>query len=254
MPDQVPRRIALTADLGAPTSSLLARLSPAEQSLVACLPTDRQRRHSAVARLAGERAVRRLPGHERNRAEIEILRASSGAPLVSIDGKGGLAFVSLAHSGRLAAAFSWVSEPGCCYSAGIDLEQIRASEVASSAYAFSGSERRMIACAECPSRCGLAAWSAKEAAWKAMRPEPECGPDTVEICRLDLRRGLAVLKPRGKLRTRFPQATIWAHWIVVSGPDGLYILSLAEIDCRTRHVSVGLELPAATARGKYAPA
>ncbi len=180
MLDQLARRVTFAADSGEPISVLLARLSRAEQDLIVQLPTERQRRHSALARFAGKSAALHALEPPSRGCTVEILKGPNGEPLASVDGDGGRLSVSLTHSGRMAAAFAWTNRPGSSYCAGIDLERIRPTEVASGPYAFSSRERKLIA--DAPSTLpwsGLAAWASKEAAWKALRPEspapPICG-------------------------------------------------------------------------------
>jgi 4'-phosphopantetheinyl transferase EntD len=227
------RWVTLSADSGEPASALLARLSPAEQDLLARLPTERQRRQSALARVAGKRAIRQALGSPPRDFKVEILQASNGEPIASVDGDTAIVSISLAHSGHLAAAFAWMGNPASGYCAGIDLERVRPTQIAASSYAFSGRERRLIAEGmHGRDWSALAAWTAKEAAWKALRPEVDCGPDTIEIQRLNLRRGYALLKPRGKLLQRFGQVEIRTRLINVIGPDGDYVLSFAELAAR----------------------
>jgi 4'-phosphopantetheinyl transferase EntD len=233
MPALPALRVTFAADSGEPTPVLLDSLSPSEQNLVLRLPTERQRRQSATARIAGRWAVRRSLGPPRRTSTVEILKASNGQPFVSTDGDVGSVSISLAHSSRLAVAFAWTNHRGGGYSAGVDLERVRHSDVATSSYAFSRGERKLISEASSNlSWSGLAAWTAKEAAWKALRPGMDCGPDTIELCEFDLRQGRAALRPRGKLRRCFGETQIRTRLVDVLGPDGSYILSLAELDSR----------------------
>jgi len=236
MADQYACYIAFAPDSGVPTPALLARLSSLERDLVMHLPTEQQRRQSTLARLAGKSAIERPLGRRASRSSrVEILKAANGEPVALVDGNAGVASVSLAHSSRLAVACAWTNLPRNGYGAGVDLERVRHSEVASSPYAFSRRERRLISAAsQGTSWIGLAAWTAKEATWKAMRPEVECGPETIEICELDLRQGRAALRPRGKLVARFHQATFRARLNVIPGPDGMYLLTIAEVVSRSR--------------------
>ncbi len=227
------RWVTLSADSGEPASVLFARLSPAEQDLLARLPTERHRRHSALARIAGKLAIRQSLGSPPRDFKVEILKASNGEPIASVDGDMGMVSISLAHSSHLAAAFAWTANPASAYRAGIDLEHVRPTEIATSSYAFSAHERRLIAEGMRGREwSALAAWTTKEAAWKTLCPEADCGPDTVEIQRMNLHRGEALVKPSGKLRQRFGPLEIRTRLLNVIGPDGDYILSFAELDAR----------------------
>jgi hypothetical protein len=140
--------IAFAPDRGVPTPALLARLSSLERDLVMHLPTEQQRRQSTLARLAGKSAIERPLGRRASRSSrVEILKAANGEPVALVDGNAGVASVSLAHSSRLAVACAWTNLPRNGYGAGVDLERVRHSEVASSPYAFSRRERRLISAA-----------------------------------------------------------------------------------------------------------
>ncbi len=219
----------MIVDTGQPTAPLLTQLSLYEQQTLLHLPTERQRRQSLLARHAARRAVEALlvdPCSSR----IEVLQAPNGAPLASIDGQSGIISLSLSHSDRLAVAIAWRDDERRGYSLGVDLERIRPTEIATSRYAFSRGERKLIR--EAPRGAmlnSLAAWIAKEAAWKAMRPDPEYGPDTVELVSLNLPGGRAAVRPRGKLSKLYGDTILTTHLSVMNGADESYLLALAEL-------------------------
>ena len=198
--------IALAADRGGPFGTLLSWLKPGERVASRAQPTRRRRRQFALGRLAARAALA---------SEAEIEAGPGGAPCVLGTGR-----VSIAHSGRLAVAAAW--RASACRRFGVDLEKVRASEVGVSEYAFSRSERNLIASAGRSS--GLSAWVAKEAAWKAMRLPPSAGPQAARIRARDLRRGSAVVHARSGERTVRFRVSLRR----IAGPDGTYLLALAE--------------------------
>lgn len=221
--------LVIMGDAGTPITALLPRLSCAEQELVGSISTECQRRQSLLARLVAHSAIRNvLPASLRD-STIEILKGSNDGPLALVNGQAGVIGISLSHSSRLVAAVAWQVEESESYSAGVDVERLRNSDIGDSAYAFSRRERRLIrAAAQVTAWSGIAAWVAKEAAWKALCPEPESGLDTVEIQALDLRSGDVTLKPLATGRKLCQAEIIRAHLSIRKGPDGLYILGLAE--------------------------
>ncbi len=196
-------------------------LGPAEKARAQVLPTEARRRHFALGRLAARRAIARLVLLD---TQAEVLSGTFGEPVV--DGAPGCGIrVSLSHDDGLAAACAWLAgREG--HAAGIDVERLRRSRVGESHYAFSRRERRVVRSAGRPSLAGLAAWAAKEAAWKALSLGPDSGPESVELRRLDLgaRRAEVVAHPRlGR-----GQRSVMVRLRPVAGPDGRYVLALAE--------------------------
>ncbi len=216
-------QIVLLPDLGQPLDLLLAQLSPVEREQAEQRgPTERRRRQFVLGRLAARRAAGRALVRQRRCSSVEVLTGQDGGPVVQVDGARDVVSVSLAHSGRLALACAWPNMAGEGYRAGVDLERVRPTDVARSRYAFSGRERALLArVPEGLLLAGLAAWTAKEAAWKALGPAQGFDPAGVRLRALNLAGGLAVVeassgRPRLGVRLGF-----------VAGPDGIYLLSLA---------------------------
>ena len=132
--------------------------------------------------------------------------------------------VTLAHSSRVAVACAWPGARG--YSLGIDVERVRSADLPDNEYAFSLAERRLWH----QNRAGslpLAAWTVKEAAWKALVPSPRLGPETVEIIELDANTGRARVRTKGRLSEVSGGLHIRARFVNLAGPDGEYWFALA---------------------------
>ena len=130
--------------------------------------------------------------------------------------------MTIAHSARLAAACAWAAGAGV--HVGVDVERVRPFDVLDT-YAFSRRERRLLrsAGADGP-RTGIAAWVAKEAAWKALRLPREAGPEAVELLEFHPGRGHA------RVAARHPGSggaflQVRLRWL--GRPDGLYVVGLA---------------------------
>jgi 4'-phosphopantetheinyl transferase EntD len=225
-------RVVIAHDAGEPTHVLLAQATPRERDLLSGISNERQLRQSLMARLAGHSAIERILPSAGRVNGLDILRGPNGEPLVLIDGKPGLAFLSLAHSGLIAAACVWRGDLRQI-GAGVDVERIRPSDVSESSYAFSWAERRLIASQRAGEAAGLIAWSAKEAAWKSLHPKAEWGPDTVEIQKLDLNTGYALIETRGRARVHLGLKMVEVRMREVQTPDGAYILSVAHLATET---------------------
>jgi phosphopantetheinyl transferase len=222
--------VVLTEDRGQHAAALLAALPAAERALAAALPTERRRRHFALGREAARITVRRLLG---GAAAVEVRTGAEGEPVVRAAGVA--VEVSIAHSGRLAAACAWHAD--CGGHAGVDLERVRPSAIGRDSYAFSARERaRIRAVPEGEEVAGLAAWTVKEAVWKALRGHPSDGPAEIEVSRLDLGHGEAAVRLRPRLRDRLGDGSLRVRVGRVQGPDGPYLLSVAEVR-RARGVS-----------------
>lgn len=220
--------LVIEADSGQPLPALLAALTPAEQRWVRALPTRARQRQSALARQAAHIALQRLcrAGVPK---ELSVLPGPRGEPQLRGENWNGSAAVSLSHSGRLAAALAWRARPGEPHAAGVDVERIRSSEVASNPLAFSRAERALLRQAgDAGAFAGLAAWTAKEAAWKAIRSERQVGLDALVLTKLDLVRGHARVHWRRRPRRALEESTFSVTIRVVQGPDGVYLLSVAE--------------------------
>jgi len=218
-------RLVLLADQGQPPDLLLMRLSPAEREQAEQnWPAGCRRRQFLLSRLAAHRAVQRLLAGRVPPPSIQVLSGPAGEPRARVDGVEGVVSVSLAHSGRLALACAW---PGARRHTGVDLERVRPTDVAHSRYAFSRRERALLARApEGLALAGLAAWTAKEAAWKALWPHQPVSPAGIEIRALDLERGCAVAQvPPGR-------AQFEVRIGFIAGPDGPYLLSIAQLTQR----------------------
>jgi phosphopantetheinyl transferase len=228
-----PLAVVVARDLKQPTGALTSRLSLKERQQAEAQPTEPGCRRFALGRLAAHAAarkmlVRQLRAHEEDPV-IEVLVGAGGEPLLSIDGAMNRLGISISHSSRLAVACVWrVGQTGD-YHAGIDLERERPTELAESPFAFTLSERRWLARLQGDSmRAGLAAWTVKEAAWKALYFQQPVSPAEVQINRFDLARGtaLAGTKGRGMNCSRRFIARVCVR--TIEGPDGRYLLSIAE--------------------------
>lgn len=233
--DRLP--IVLVPDLDRPLELLLAHLSPAEREQAEqSWPTEHRRRQFVLGRLAAHRAVRWTLAGRMRVSVVEVLTGRDGEPVVYVDGAADLASVSLAHSGRLALACAWPGAPGEGGRAGVDLERVRPTDVARSRYAFSRREREVLACApEGAVLAGLAAWTVKEAAWKALSPTPILSPVSIEVRALNLTEGRAIAEvPPDRLQ-------LSVRLGFVAGPDGPYVLSIAQLtQYATRNPSAGV--------------
>ena len=221
-------RVVIACDSGEPAEVLFARATPREQDLLSGISHQGRFRQSLLARLAGHSAIEQILLSGRRGNCIDIVKGPNGEPLVYVDGKVGLVSLSLAHSGLLGVAVAWRGDQREL-AAGVDVERVRETDVSESSYAFSQSELRLIARRRDEEDLGLIAWSAKEAAWKALQPRADWGPDTVEIQRLDTHAGHAEIKTRGQALVRLGPKTIDVRIRKVKGPDGQYILSLARL-------------------------
>jgi 4'-phosphopantetheinyl transferase EntD len=222
--------VVIAADLAQPLDELLEGLTPAEQQQAVAHPIQRRRRHYVLGRLAAHRAVRRVLGARARHASVEVLTGLTGAPLVWIDRVVGHVSVSLAHAGRLAVACAWRNLPDVSYSAGVDLERVRLTEVAQSSYAFSRRERMLLSHAPAGHvLASLAAWTVKEAAWKALQPNLRAGPEMIAIRALSLAQGRAKVAVPEKFLARFAAPLVRTRVGYVVGPDGPYFLALAQV-------------------------
>jgi phosphopantetheinyl transferase len=217
----------LVPDRAGVDAALAARLPAAEWARAAERPTARARRQFLLGRLAAQAAIRQALGRRRG-AAIEVVSGARGQPLVHGAGTASPVAVSLSHAGRLAAACAWRTAPPRRTRAGIDLERVRPSDVATSRYAFSRGERRLVG--RQPARravSALAAWTAKEAAWKALCPDPSVGPAALEIRALRLASGRGLVRVRAPCRRLGPVSALRVRVSSLHGPDGGYLLSLA---------------------------
>jgi 4'-phosphopantetheinyl transferase EntD len=130
----------------------------------------------------------------------------------------------------LAVACAWLIQSEERYSIGVDIERVRHTRVAQSTYAFSRRERSILGQApEGEMVAGLAAWTVKEAVWKALRPAPPSNPVEIEITSLCLDRNIATVKIGTRLTKRLRDRTIRARVCKLDGPDGSYLMAIAEI-------------------------
>ena len=139
--------------------------------------------------------------------------------------------VSIAHSGGLGVACAWRNSDGGCYAAGIDIEQIRSNQVFENPYAFSPREQKLLAnTAEGVDIAGLAAWTVKEAVWKALGADDRIGPEAIALQSFDLGLGCAKVQVRRQLKTllRGRQIRVGCKILKVSGDA--YVLSIAQVD------------------------
>ena len=223
-------RVAVVPDPGEPLEALAHVLTAAEREQARALPTERRRRHFVIGRLAARKAIRPILGGSGALPALEISSPPGCAPRVIMDGPGGRVRVSISHSSRLAAACAWFAQEEGPLLAGIDVEHTRPNEVAESSYAFSPRERRLLSEAqEGPEIAGLAAWTAKEAVWKALLAGQDIGPEAIEIRVQNLAQGRTLVRVKGALSDRIRDPQLWVRTRQIGGPDGKYVMSIAKI-------------------------
>lgn len=223
-------RIVIAIDRRQALSALFAKLSRGEREYAARLPTSRQRRHFALGRLAAHAAVRQVLNDAAAGASIEVVNGQWREPLVSVNDHVSDVSVSIAHSGWLGAACAWRNSNGGCYAAGMDVEQIRANQVFENSYAFSRREQKLLAdTAEGVGIAGLAAWTVKEAAWKALGADDRIGPEAIDLQLLDLGLGCARVEVRHQLRMLLRGRQVRVGCKILKVSDDAYVLSIAEV-------------------------
>jgi 4'-phosphopantetheinyl transferase EntD len=252
-----PLRLAIVPDPPHPIDTVLARLSLAERT-EAQRRTGTAWRHFVLGRLAGHAAIRRVLGA--GDATVEVIAGPAGEPRARIDGARHPVSVSIAHVSRMAVACAWRTAPD--YAAGVDLERVRPTRIAESDYAFSARERQILSSLpQSAGMAGLAGWASKEAAWKALWPSQPPSPAALEIRALSLAAGRAVVTVGGRYSNLGEDTAIRTRLVVVEGPDGAYVLTMAEVGARrptsfvVRHVA-GPKRPrssAALTLGRCAP-
>ena len=172
-----------------------------------------------AARLAVRRALAGLPGAAH--ARIELANAPGSAPVARVDGAADLVGVSITHSAGLAAACAWLAAPG--YAAGIDIERVRPTGLAENTIAFTEPELALLAAApEGAATAALAAWTVKEAVWKALWPAQPPAPGSIELRALSLAAGRALAEAGSGVR-------VHARVRRIDGPDGQYWLAVAQL-------------------------
>lgn len=256
--------VVIVRDLGAPIHEYRADLSDTEWCQVETFTEEKRQRHFIIGRLAARYAIRHVLGSESHESgnlserrirnpfsgepveepcensrengflralpSIEIILETNGAPQVFVDGRPEIVSVSLSHSSRLAAACAWRTIQFVGFSIGVDIERLRASDAATSPYAFSKRERTMLSNLSSEKRdMGIVAWSVKEAVWKAFRPDASCGPDSIEIQNFDWNGGCADVQVRYGLVPKLGKASIQTRFSFIEGPDGEYVSSTAFI-------------------------
>ncbi len=227
MPTHSPLHLVVVPDPPDPIGPLLKRLSPSEQAEAHRRPGQGQR-HFVLGRLAAHAAIRRALGLGIGPGSTEVTSGPGGEPRSSVDGTPHTVSVSISHVSRLAAACAWRSATG--YAAGVDLERVRPTCVAESAYVFSRCERMHLSRApQGPALAGLAGWALKEAVWKALWPHQPPNPAMVEIRALDIATGHATVAVDRRYVRRFRRGAIRARVRILEGPDGDYVLAVAEI-------------------------
>ncbi len=220
-------RMTLAADSDRPLGQ--EHLTVAERLALEQMPTERRRFQFVLGRLAARAAVRQFLGPGAH-TSLEILAEPGRAPRLSLDGRTDRAAISISHSSRLAVACLWPINSAYLLSAGVDLEHVRPNEVGESAYAFSDRERRLLArLPEAPEILGLAAWTVKESVWKALLASQDIGPDAIDLYALSLEEGYAVVQVRDRLAEKLGAARLDVQTEIIQGPDGRYILSLAQV-------------------------
>ena len=217
--------MAFRADDGRPAAALEAELRAPERMQAQAL-SGRRRRHFTLGRFAARAAIGQIVACP---ADLWIAPDAVGAPAVAGNDPG--VAIGIAHSGMLAVACAWLMQAGQRRRVGIDVERLRPTDVASSPYAFSPRERRLFhATAVETSRAGLLAWVAKEAAWKAIRFPADVGPDVLELRWFDPGAGTATVVVRRRRRgvEHDPRVTFRVRLRALAGPDGEYVMALAE--------------------------
>jgi len=218
--------LAILPDPGGPEEALLAALTPEEQGEARHHPPGRRRRQFALGRLAAHRAIRRALGVE---LTVLVLVGAHGEPVARVDGAAA-AGVSLSHAGRLAVACAWLAGPEREFSAGIDLERVRPAELVGSPYAFSPGEKAMLGSApQGELLASLAAWTVKEAAWKALRPAPPSKPAEIEVTALQLDPGWARVEVGPRLAPRLGERAVRVRLGLLEAANGQYLLTVAEV-------------------------
>lgn len=221
--------IVLVPDRRELLSDLPRMLSTADWQHAQGQPDEKRRRHFLIGRIAARFAIGRLLGSLDPLFGIEVGRGTNGEPRVLLNGRPGLASVSISHSGLLAAACAWQDQWASGLSVGVDVEMLRMSDVATSPYAFSSRERELLSdISPDASRVGIVAWSAKEAAWKALCPTSDCGPECIEIRHLDLS-GWVDMEIRHALLRRLRGRQLLTRFTFVQAGDREYVLSFAKV-------------------------
>ncbi len=223
--------IVIARDRRQSLSALFAQLSGGEREHADRLPTARQRRHFALGRLAAHAAVGRVLNDAAAGASIEVVNGQRREPLVRVNVLASDVSVSIAHSGWLGAACAWRNSDGGCYAAGMDIEQVRVNQVFENSYAFSRREQKLLAdAAEGAEIAGLAAWTVKEAVWKALGADDRIGPEAIDIQSLDLSLGCAKVEVRHQLRTLLCGRQIRVGCKILKMSGDAYVLSIAQVD------------------------
>jgi phosphopantetheinyl transferase (holo-ACP synthase) len=223
-------RITAVPDRMDPVAGLLLKLSESEQKQAVSYSTERGKRHFVLGRIAAHHAVALSLLERVHMSDIEVLSDTSGKPLVCVDGSLDVASVSISHSGRLAIACAWLCTTARCYSAGVDIERVRTTSLAQNPYAFSRPEQALISRAkEGQTLASLAVWVAKEAIWKALRPERHIGSEAIEIRAVALKHGSAAVEVSPGLAARLGNSVPRVRLGSIIGPDGLYLLAVAEV-------------------------
>jgi phosphopantetheinyl transferase len=221
-------RVAFVPDLGKPLDAQLLHLSASEREQAKALPTERRRRQYVIGRLAAFEAIRQLLETRMPVSSLEILSEPEHGPRVSVNGISDRVSISISHSSRLAVACAWLDHSRDLDSAGVDLEYLRQNEVAESTYAFSRREQKLLLqTPEGPETAALAAWTTKEAVWKALLAGQEIGPSAIEIQRQSLAKGHSAVRVKGQLSKRLGNSELQVRMGRVEGPDGAYVFSVA---------------------------
>jgi 4'-phosphopantetheinyl transferase EntD len=195
--------------------------------------TGTAQRHFILGRLAAHAAIRQILEMRERDAPLEIVTGPAGEPRVQEDGAPYPVSVSISHVSGMAAACAWRSARG--YGAGVDLERVRPTRVAESDYAFSAQEQMLLAqLREGPVVAGLTGWVVKEAVWKALWPGQPASPATIEIRALSLAPGHAMVSVDDCGPTRGVVRPIRVDLGMVVGPDGEYVLAVAEVGVSER--------------------
>jgi phosphopantetheinyl transferase (holo-ACP synthase) len=189
--------MAAVADEGEPLERLSTGLGSAEWSLALSLRPERRRRDFVLGRRAAREAIRLVLGEPSLPRHLEIMTGTRGEP--TVDGHHRVR-VSVSHSKGLAAACAWTDTE---WSAGIDIERIRPTEILDGAHAFSRRERELLGRIGDRSLAALAGWVVKEASWKALALD-RGGPEALEIEKLDAGTGRAVVRATGGGRPSVP--------------------------------------------------
>jgi phosphopantetheinyl transferase (holo-ACP synthase) len=203
-------------------AELEARLTPAEQSVLAGWPAEKRRQDWLLGRIAAKQAVRAAYAREGSPppdwTEVEVGSSEDGAPRLVIAGEPDGLAVSLTHGHGRAAG--WALRPGEGGGLpGVDLEQVRPRRLGTLRFYLHEDERSWVRAlpgsevdpppAEGPwtprDLAAIVLWALKEAAFKALQPPRGTGLLDVAVeleTPYDAERGVARVRYLGQAEER----------------------------------------------------